>query len=255
MGRIGETLRQAREAKGITLRQAEEATKIRLRYLEALEREDFAQIPGRVYVIGFLRNYARYLGLDWQPLVEELKAKLPPEEEEERQVSPAVSPEERDGRGKGLWRWLGFFLVLFILWGLNEVYRLARPAPEGNLPPPPVTENKGPAPSPSQPESSAPAPSPSLPVPPQINGVEVKVQIKERECWIGVKVDGKDSFSGLLKAGEVKTFRGDREVTLTLGSAGVAEVTVNNQLLPPLGKVGEVVTRTFTASSNAARSP
>lgn len=247
MGKIGEALRKAREEKGITLRQAEEATKIRLKYLEALEREDFSQIPGRVYAIGFLRNYARYLGLDWQTLVEELKAALPPEEEEEYKISPSPSEESQDRPKKGLWRWFTVLLVLLLLWGLNQLYNRARPTLDTNLlPSPPAADNRG---DPSQGQVSPPTPVPPSPPPlPPISGVEVKVYIKERECWIGVRIDGKDSFSGLLKAGDAKTFRGDKEITLTLGSAGVAEVTVNNQVLPPLGKVGEVVTKTFTAS-------
>jgi cytoskeleton protein RodZ len=248
MGKIGEALRKAREAKSITLRQAEEATKIRLKYLEALEREDYSQIPGRVYAIGFLRNYARYLGLDWQPLVEELKAALPPEEEEEYKISPSPSEESQDRPKKGLWRWFTVLLVVLFLWGLNQLYNRARPTPDTNLSlSPPAAENRGE--SPPQGQVSPPSPVPPSPLPPPISGVEVKVYIKEKECWIGVKIDGKDSFSGLLKAGETKTFHGDKEITLTLGSAGVAEVTVNNQVLPPLGRVGEVVTKTFTGSS------
>jgi len=54
----------AREARGIDLLRAERETKIRRTYLAALERGDYAALPGAVYVRGFLRNYATYLGLD-----------------------------------------------------------------------------------------------------------------------------------------------------------------------------------------------
>src|SRR5712692_793501 len=57
-------LRTAREAKGVSLAQAEAATMIRRAYLQALEDDDYHTLPGAVYVKGFLRNYAVYLGLD-----------------------------------------------------------------------------------------------------------------------------------------------------------------------------------------------
>ncbi len=61
---LGEELLVARERRGVDLYRAERDTKIRARYLSALERDDYAALPGTVYTKGFLRNYALYLGLD-----------------------------------------------------------------------------------------------------------------------------------------------------------------------------------------------
>ena len=63
MAEIGRLLREAREAKGLTLADVERVTRIRLNYLEALEADEFNRLPGDVYVRGFLRNYAQFLGL------------------------------------------------------------------------------------------------------------------------------------------------------------------------------------------------
>ena len=60
---IGEQLRAARERKGLTLDRVADETNIAKRYLAGLEAEDFTVFPGDPYVIGFLRNYADYLGL------------------------------------------------------------------------------------------------------------------------------------------------------------------------------------------------
>lgn len=62
--KLGAKLREAREMKGVTLAQAEKATRIRLKYLEALEADNSEELPEPVFVKGFLRNYALYLGLD-----------------------------------------------------------------------------------------------------------------------------------------------------------------------------------------------
>lgn len=61
---LPERLYAARERKGVDLYRAERDTKIRARYLGALERGDYKDLPGAVYTKGFLRNYALYLGLD-----------------------------------------------------------------------------------------------------------------------------------------------------------------------------------------------
>ena len=67
---VGETLQLARERKGVDLYRAERDTKIRLRYLSALEDGAYDELPPPVYTKGFLRNYAIYLGLDPDEILE-----------------------------------------------------------------------------------------------------------------------------------------------------------------------------------------
>ncbi|AEJ62425.1 transcriptional regulator, XRE family [Spirochaeta thermophila DSM 6578] len=69
MESLGAVLKNAREEKGISLYQAEKDTFILRRYLEALEAEDFSAFPGETYLMGFLKSYAEYLGLDPQRMV------------------------------------------------------------------------------------------------------------------------------------------------------------------------------------------
>ena len=57
-------LQRARQARGLTLEEVERDTRISRRYLEALENENFGLLPAPVYARGFLRTYARYLGLE-----------------------------------------------------------------------------------------------------------------------------------------------------------------------------------------------
>jgi cytoskeleton protein RodZ len=64
VGSFGEELRQAREAKHITLQEIAATTKISCRALQALEDEHFEQLPGGIFNKGFVRAYARYVGMD-----------------------------------------------------------------------------------------------------------------------------------------------------------------------------------------------
>ncbi|MCK0512036.1 RodZ domain-containing protein [Aromatoleum buckelii] len=61
---VGEMLRRAREARRETVSDVAYALKLTTRQIEAMEAERFDLLPGPAFVRGFLRNYARYLGLD-----------------------------------------------------------------------------------------------------------------------------------------------------------------------------------------------
>ena len=91
---LGERLLAAREARGIDLLRAERETKIRRGYLAALERGDYASLPGGVYVRGFLRNYAQYLGIDPDEAVAQWHREAPADAPEPVIVvpRPLVSP-------------------------------------------------------------------------------------------------------------------------------------------------------------------
>ena len=69
MESLGGKLKEARDEKGLSIEQISRETNISIRYLEALESENFGVFPGEPYVIGFLKNYSSYLGLDVQKVV------------------------------------------------------------------------------------------------------------------------------------------------------------------------------------------
>src|SRR5260370_2168467 len=74
MSAFGERLRREREMRGITLDEISESTKISRRHLESLEREDFDSLPGGIFNKGFVRSYARFLGLDEDQAVADYSA-------------------------------------------------------------------------------------------------------------------------------------------------------------------------------------
>ncbi len=78
---IGRSLQKAREDKGLSLQQVEQETKIRSRYLRDLERENFGVLPA-VYILGSLKTYADFLGLDGTALARELRGRAEQDEPE-----------------------------------------------------------------------------------------------------------------------------------------------------------------------------
>ena len=99
---IGSALRRAREKRGLSLEEAEQATKIRARYLDALERQDYDILPASIYVHGFLKTYATFLGLDGEALSRELKESGQAKEEDETGPLPASRENPEDSSGAGL---------------------------------------------------------------------------------------------------------------------------------------------------------
>ncbi len=73
---MGSELKAEREKRGLTIQDIERETSIRSVYLEALEQGNYKVLPSEVYVKGFIRNYADFLGLDSERLVQEYREEI-----------------------------------------------------------------------------------------------------------------------------------------------------------------------------------
>jgi cytoskeleton protein RodZ len=83
MAGFGENLRREREMRRVSLEEISETTKISIRLLDALENEEFAKLPGGIFVRSFIRAYANYLGLDADSVIAEYQFIAPAEDEED----------------------------------------------------------------------------------------------------------------------------------------------------------------------------
>ena len=70
MDPLGDYLKQAREKKGVSLEHISSQTRIQEYHLQALESEDFAKLPAKVFAKGFVRSYAKALGLDEEEVLQ-----------------------------------------------------------------------------------------------------------------------------------------------------------------------------------------
>jgi cytoskeletal protein RodZ len=73
---IGARLNQARIAADLALQDIADRTKISQRFLTAIENDDFSALPGRVYIFGFTKAFARAVGLDEESIVVALREKM-----------------------------------------------------------------------------------------------------------------------------------------------------------------------------------
>ena len=94
MGAFGERLRREREMRGISLEEIAAATKIGTRNLKALEDENFKILPGGIFNKGFVRAYARFLGISEEQAVADYLAACGEPEEPEINAAQLIAQKE-----------------------------------------------------------------------------------------------------------------------------------------------------------------
>jgi cytoskeletal protein RodZ len=73
---IGARLKQARVGANLALQDISDRTRISLRFLVAIENDDFSALPGRVYIFGFTKAFAREVGIDEESLLSAIREKM-----------------------------------------------------------------------------------------------------------------------------------------------------------------------------------
>lgn len=109
---FGASLRRRREELKLSLDDVAASTRIRKAYLQALEQENLPALPGAAYVIGFLRIYARHLGLPVEPLLASL---VVTESDDGRVVSTAIGSDQLQPAAKGRRKGKAGKLLLLLL--------------------------------------------------------------------------------------------------------------------------------------------
>jgi len=245
---VGSRLRERRVSSGISLEEAAEQTRLSVRQIVAIEEGDRSRLPADVYVRGFVRVYARALGLP-DPV---------PESGDQSLIPPPPGGERKQRRPPLVRRLMipGGLLVAMIL--LSFLYRDPLPTP-----PPPALGLRTSAPppqeggfphrsshisptSPSSPEPAVPPEEGKEPPPPEPSGVVLKMKATD-DCWLQVTIDETISRQYDLKGGDLIEWKAARVIALDIGNAGGVEAELNGTPLPPFGKRGEVVHRVLTA--------
>jgi transcriptional regulator with XRE-family HTH domain len=264
---FGAVLAQRRREKGLSLRDVEQATKIRTRYLEGLEREDYSVLPDAVYVQGFLKTYANFLGLDGEQLSRELKeGRRAPRRE--RQVGgheglgesefeqPLISPgdlgaaaERRRISGTTLLTAALAVLVLAAVIGLlyfvgRGTQTAERPAeePAGQEEP-----AKGPAAGPEKTGAGGRVGETADVTTPQ--AIRATVRVASGSTGLTIRADGTVVLDQVAQPDFSQTFEARDSLRVEATDGGNVEVEINGQNLGRLASSGQPVTRDFTPQS------
>ncbi|HWH33453.1 MAG TPA: helix-turn-helix domain-containing protein [Egibacteraceae bacterium] len=153
---IGEALRAARRQQGRSLADAAAATRVRESYLAALEEEEFAALGGDVYVKGFLRSYARFLGLNPEPLLESYRREHERPDEPQPLTASAGRSFDPDAR-RGLSPLAVAGTLLFTILALYLVFSRGNEEPATVPAPAPVESSEGIPGGGAEPDAGGPA--------------------------------------------------------------------------------------------------
>lgn len=239
MQTVGNLLRSEREKRGLSIKEIEAAISIRALYINAIEEDNYTVIPGEVYLKGFIRNYANYLGLDGQQMVNSYRqSQLPPSVIDENILPETADivmekPEKSKSNSS---KWLMISLLIVSLIGSAWwVFGNSKTAKEPQINP---QAQQQPLVVPQTPVAQ------SIPIPAQTKPVVLVAKYTE-QCWTSVTADGKMIYEGIPTLNDTMTWEAQKNITITVGNAGGVQVTANGQPMGKLGNKGEVVNKTF----------
>ena len=115
---VGETLRAAREARGMTLAQIAGETRIPQRHLQTIEAGEFSALPARTYAISFAKNYAKMVGLDQAEIAAMVRAELDALDPSPRARAAGFEPGDPARVPSRALGWISVAAVVLVLAGL-----------------------------------------------------------------------------------------------------------------------------------------
>ena len=284
-GTFGDSLKREREMRGVSLDEISAATRIATRFLQAIENEQWDQLPGGVFNRGFVRAVARYLGLDEENIVAEYA--LAVGDSPTVPVWTGSPPAVTSQQPWGAWIIVGLAVVALFAggwFGVRRIYawrvskhaaQITTAAAEPGAIPDEAPTNTTPTLSSSDaaagpdaaPTTSADAsdsasaanatPAGSATAPagtsPATDRFELKVEAGKK-TKVTVAADSDRVFDGTMKAGEDHTFTAKDHFDISARDAGALLLELNGKTLAPIGPPGHAgkVTLTREALKGAA---
>ena len=273
---VGLQMRMRREKLGLTLSDVEQFTRLRRMYVQAIEEGRFEDLPSSVQGRGMVTNYAHFLEMDHEAVLniyaeglesqrrENLQEKWTPKEPPIR-VSVRIPEKLRRILSPDLL--FGSLVVIalfvFIFWGASQIFT--------------NTEEEVPTEAPSISDMLQSTITPTLGLEtqtteevmengevatmlPTTQGTEQAAAsiatanaaplqlyiIAQQRAWLRVTVDGEVEFEGRTVPGNAYTFSGNNRILLSSGNGAALEVYFNQDYLGTLGEIGEVISLDFS---------
>jgi cytoskeletal protein RodZ len=245
---FGEDLRREREIRGISLKEISDATKISKRFLDALERNDHKTLPAPVFTRGFVREYARYVGLNSEEMVNRYNFAAANDDRIEKPPQVAKYPQTpvrditpRPPAKRGIPSAFArvdrnaFVAVLIVValagvawWAVQR--KRAEPDADGTTTVPLTTR-----------AAAAPPAPVAAPKPPDDSTLRLEVAANE-DCWVELEADGKRVLKTTMAAGQRQSFEANEQFRfIVIGNAAGLSLTLNGTPVPSLGAEGDTL--------------
>jgi cytoskeleton protein RodZ len=253
---VGSELREARQRLGLSVDDVARSTKIRVTMLLAIEANRRDQLPAPIYMRGFVRAFAREVGLDpddtARRFVDQFEPRgdaassastLEPRDAESRQPALAPAAIDRDVLSRAATQWLIITVVVVGLVGYGVVRSERRPPTPRNQTsqsdraiesaPPTATDRRTDRPEIGTAGSSQPTAT---------DGRVLHVEVRAvGPCWLSARADGSPVAYQLMQPGEKRAFDVHDAAALRVGDAGALEFSINGAAGRSLGRAGQPV--------------
>ena len=243
---VGALLAEARAAAGRELADLARETRVPLRHLMAIEADDHEALPALPYALGFVKTFARSVGLNPEAVGAQFRAetRLTPHVPS----APSLEPlDEARLPSRGL-AFAGLAVLVLVIGGLG-LYGSGALDPVPSAPqvaaPAPAATGAAPAAAPAPtPEGAVPGASAAATAPVTIPTSGPVTLTARSDVWVKIysRTTGRKAFQGLMVAGSIyKVPLDNGPLVLRAGRAGEIEVSVAGVKLPPLGGSVETI--------------
>jgi cytoskeletal protein RodZ len=246
---FGEELRREREIRGISLKEISDATKISKRFLEAIELNNHRTLPAPVFTRGFVREYARYLGLNVDEIVTRYNYAAAGDDRIEksahlerlvelqttgREPLPKKGippPYARIDRNVYILGIIVFALAGLTWWAVTHKKMIRAAAEGGGATQTPLERRATPKLTPVVTETA----------PPEAQMLRLVIDVTD-DSWVTLDADGRTVINDELRHGERRMVEAkDSFHFRTVGNAAGLKLVLNDVPLPPLGRDGQVI--------------
>jgi len=234
---VGAQLRASREARGLSIDAVAHTTRVHSRVLAAIERDDLSAMPPRPFGRGFVRAYAREMGLDGERTAQDYFA----------QFAPAAGPPDPTGTPPrklipGSRAWPLAVVSLGVLAGVALAVLTGRPAATtGDAQGAPAAEPPAATARPDPPAAGTAGSTAPAPVPAAVPAANLTIVLTaSRPCWVTASTDGRRVLYTSIVPGAPQTLVAAREIAIRVGDAGAISWKVNGREPAVMGRPGQV---------------
>jgi cytoskeleton protein RodZ len=233
---LGAMISKARRDAGLSIDDLSDATNIRGALLREMESDQFTNCGGETYARGHIRNIAKRLNVDPQPLLDtyEIEQGQSVRSIQDLWVENSLMEEPGEPR-KVSWKVLaGISIASLLVIGLAQV----------------LFASNSESPIPTSMTTTTPAASEQSETISDGTKVEIAITATRAKSYLLISDEaGLTLFDGQIAKGEEKIYTSTSELTLKVGDAGAIDLRVNGKVVPPIGTSGQVVTVTYGLDS------
>jgi len=225
LSKIGKTLKEGREEKGLTIVDISDALCLRKSLVQAIENGDWSVLPHEVYVRGYLKEYAHLLDIADDML--ELDAPA-----EETAIPDVPAKKEAISQSRRVGKRAIFYPLIFVLiiafFVLNQIYKersVSKSTPREVAQPASVNvrSNAG--------EQTAL---------PEFGDVKKLMITCHERTWVSVVIDGAEKKEFMLNPEDIIVLNARENYDLLIGNAGGVKLNLNGKEVELTGQSGEV---------------